>query len=389
MARSLCNRGGGILSRHVLPAALLLALHPLDGVSAGVSGTFEIPQYSNMEINIPGDTMTVEDVIITHGQDTRVEAKFARETRKAGNVKQWDLSGKVRIDFRGATLEAASAVMVWRGDALESVQVDGDPADFSHQPEGLRRIFGRADSIRLETATGKLVFSGNTSYTDGCNRLASSRISYNMNEGTVTDDGHPATNGRATLCLDQDEAIEIQQYTNLVINIRDDTIQAEDVVIAHGPDTRVEAKLARQTDQAGNVKRLDLSGGARITYRDTTLEATTASALFQGEQLMSMQVEGSQAQFSHQPEGYSRRVRGTADAITYDTTSGKVVFSGNTAYTDGCNRLESSSIIYDINEGAATDDGDPATRGRATFCLDPGKAPRIPSPRAPGRPRAQ
>lgn len=389
MARSPSDRGGRILTRGAFLAALQLALYPLDAAPAGVSGTFEIPQYSNMEINIPDDTMTVEDVVITHGEDTRVEAKFARQTRKAGNVKQLDLSGKVRIDFQGATLEAATAVMVFRGDQLESVQVDGDQADFSHQPEGLRRIFGRADSIRLETATGKLTFSGNTSYTDGCNRLASSRISYNMNEGTVTDDGHPATQGRATLCLDQDAMIEIQQYSNLVINVRDDTIQAEDVVLAHGPDTRVEAQLARQTDQADNVKQLDLSGGVHIAFRDTTLDATTASARFRGDQLLSVQVDGSQAQFSHQPEGYSRRVHGTADAIRYDTTSGKVVFSGNTAYTDGCNRLTSSSITYNINDGAATDDGDPATRGRAILCLDPDKAPEVPTPRIPGREQAR
>src|SRR5690606_9936781 len=141
MARSPSDRGGRILTRGAFLAALQLALYPLDAAPAGVSGTFEIPQYSNMEINIPDDTMTVEDVVITHGEDTRVEAKFARQTRKAGNVKQLDLSGKVRIDFQGATLEVATAVMVFRGDQLESVQVDGDQADFSHQPEGLRRIF--------------------------------------------------------------------------------------------------------------------------------------------------------------------------------------------------------------------------------------------------------
>lgn len=389
MARSPSDRGGRTFTGGTFLAALLLALHPLDAIPAEVSGTFEIPQYSNMEINIPDDTMTVEDVIITHGQDTRVEAKFARQTRKPGNVKQLDLSGGVQIDFQGATLEAATAVMVFRGDQLESVQVDGDQADFSHQPEGQRRIFGRADSIRLEAATGRLTFSGNTSYTDGCNRLTSSRISYNMNEGTVTDDGHPATQGQATLCLDQEATLQILQYSNLVIDVRDDTIQAEEVIIAHGPDTRVEAKFARQTHKADNAKQFDLSGGVKIAFRDTTLDATTATTLFQGDQLVSVQVDGSQAQFSHQPEGYSRRVQGAADAIRYDTASGKVVFSGNTAYEDGCNRLTSSSITYNINDGAVTDDGDPATRGRATLCLDPDKAPEIPTPRTPRRERAQ
>src|SRR5690606_23423822 len=123
-------------------------------VAAAPGGTFDIRQYTNMEMNVRDDTLTVEDVVITHGADTRVEAKFARQTSRPGNVKQLDLSGGVKIDFNGATLAADSAVMVFRGDQLLSVRVEGRQAEFSHQPPGFRRIFGRAGSISMDTATG-------------------------------------------------------------------------------------------------------------------------------------------------------------------------------------------------------------------------------------------
>lgn len=388
MARSPSERSGSLPTGGSLLAAAFLSLQALDAFPAGVSRTFEIPQYSNMEINIREDTLTVEDVVITHGRGTRVEAAFARQTSKPGNVKQLDLTGQVKILFNGATLDAATAVMVFRGDQLDSVQVNGDQAQFSHQPQGLRRIFGRAASIRLETATGKLVFSGNTSYTDGCNRLTSSRITYNMNEGTVTDDGHPATSGRATLCLDPDGTLEIARYSNLVINVRDDTIRAEDVLINHGENTRVEARAAHQTGRSGDVQQLHLSGAVKIGFDDSTLDADTAVVAFRGEELVSVEVKGDQVEFSHQPEDF-RRVFGRAGSVRYEAATGQLAFSGNPSYTDGCVTMAGyEEITYDINTGIATDDGNPDTRGSLTMCPDP-RERRVPTPRTPERGTAQ
>ena len=187
--------------------------------------------------------------------------------------------------------------------------------------------------------------------------------------------------------------LRIEKHGTAVFNYRDLSLTLEDVVISHGSDTRVQARFARQTRQSGNRTQLDLSGGVQIDFRDAKLDAESAMMLFRGDQFLSVQVQGSQAQFSHQPEGYPYRVQGRADDIRFDTASGKVGFTGNTFYTDGCNELASSAITYDINEGTLTDDGDPATRGRAIICLDRDDARlpdvrddvRIPAPRTPDR----
>ena len=44
-------------------------------------------------------------------------------------------------------------------------------------------------------------FSGNTSYTDGRQRLTEETLIYNVNDGTVRDDGDPRTRGRAVIRL--------------------------------------------------------------------------------------------------------------------------------------------------------------------------------------------
>lgn len=188
--------------------------------------------------------------------------------------------------------------------------------------------------------------------------------------------------------------LRIEKHGPAVFNYRDLTLTLEDVEISHGPDTRVTARLARQTRQPGNLSQLDLSGGVHIDFRDSTLDADSAVMMFRGDELLSVKVQGSQAEFSHQPAGYPYRVHGRADSISYDTASGKVVFAGNTDYTDGCARLtDYNSITYDINEGTVTDDGDPDTRGTAIICLDrdAASAPddrndlRLPAPRIPDR----
>jgi len=202
MARSPSDHGGRTLRRACLlaaPLSLLAAVAMRTAVAAEFTGVLEIQQYTSLEFNYRDGSMTLENVLITHGNDTRVEAKTAKRTEQPDNVNQLDLGGGVQIDFRDAQLEADSAVMLFRGDELLSVQVKGSQAEFSHQPAGYpRRIDGRADEIRFETASGKVSFSGNTSYTDGRYTI-SDNVVYDINQGTVTDDRNPATRGQGSI----------------------------------------------------------------------------------------------------------------------------------------------------------------------------------------------
>lgn len=183
--------------------------------------------------------------------------------------------------------------------------------------------------------------------------------------------------------------LEIRDYTDLEYNYREGTMSLRSPLITHGTDTRVEAGLAVRTELSGNRSRLDLSEGVHIEFRGATLDADSAVMQFRGDRLLSVEVTGSQARFSHQPEGYSRRINGQADVIRFDTTSGNVQLAGNTFFTDGRRDLRETVLNYDINRGVATDDRDPGTRGQGVIrfggSADPEEAgdDRVPPPRPP------
>lgn len=182
--------------------------------------------------------------------------------------------------------------------------------------------------------------------------------------------------------------IVIEEGINLVINTRDDSWSMDEVLISHGQDTRITADRLNGTERAGDVSELDLTGDVHIEFRGATLNARSAEVIFRGGELVSVQVEGSQAEFSHLLAGYARRIDGRANAIRFETASGKVRFSGNTSYTDGRHTLNSEAITYDINDGTVSDDGDPGTRGRAIIRLG-GSGERVSPPREPDRSTAQ
>src|SRR5690606_38582504 len=111
------DHGGRTLRRACLlaaPLSLLAAVAMRTAVAAEFTGVLEIQQYTSLEFNYRDGSMTLENVLITHGNDTRVEAKTAKRTEQPGNVNQLDLGGGVQIDFRDAQLEADSAVMLFR-----------------------------------------------------------------------------------------------------------------------------------------------------------------------------------------------------------------------------------------------------------------------------------
>lgn len=183
--------------------------------------------------------------------------------------------------------------------------------------------------------------------------------------------------------------LTIEEYTNLDYSTRDGRMSLDNVLISHGADTRIEARHALRTERPGRVNYLELSGGVHIKFRDSTLEADTAEVLVRGEDLISVNVKGSQATFSHQLRGYARRIDGRADAITFDPSSGRVSFSGNTSYTDGRQNLTEETLIYNINDGTVRDDGDPRTRGRGVIRLNTSDDDRVPAPVPPERSTAQ
>lgn len=160
----------------------------------------------------------------------------------------------------------------------------------------------------------------------------------------------------------------------------------ENAVLTHREsNVRATASRATKTDKPGGVSDLDLSGTVHIEVRGAVLDATSAVMVFRNQELISVQVRGSQAEFSHQPKGSSRRINGRADSIAYDAASGKVVLTGNGFYsfTDGSAQGSSDTVTYDINVGSVV-------TGRISGVLQLDSVrDRVPAPSTPDRESAQ
>lgn len=208
MARSLPDRGRRRLSgRARCPQLLSLALiaccafTPAPG--AQLRGDIAI-NGSNWAVDFRDGSWTLNNITI-QASDTRVTAERARGIERTGGVNEMDLTGSVQVEHRGITLQAGSALVVFRGNQLVSVKVSGRQAQFARvDDDASGRVHqGRADAISFESASGKVVFEGNTFFTDGCIRMSDFRlITYDTNSGVVTDDGDPDTRGQAVLCPD-------------------------------------------------------------------------------------------------------------------------------------------------------------------------------------------
>jgi lipopolysaccharide transport protein LptA len=168
---------------------------------------------------------------------------------------------------------------------------------------------------------------------------------------------------------------------NLEFDTRTDSWSLDDAVLRHGTDTRLRAEHARGAPADGGTHRLDLSGAVHIEFRGAVLDAETAVIIIRGQQLLSVRVQGSQAQFSHQPAGSARRIQGRGNAIDYDAATNIVTFTGNNWFTASNHDFSTDRVDYNIGTGKVT-------TGRGSGIIRPERE-RVPPPRTPERGSAQ
>lgn len=180
-----------------------------------------------------------------------------------------------------------------------------------------------------------------------------------------------------------------ESWTTVDYTPQDGSALIHDAVISHSKDMHIKAKLARLVRHPdNNVEELTLSGGVHIDYRGALLDADSALIVFRDERLLSARVQGSQATFSHQPAGTSRRVNGRADAIEFEGASNRVRFKGDTFYTDGRNECSIDELLYSLTDGSFSNTRAPGQGGdRCILKLD--SLQRVPPPRIPERSTAQ
>ncbi len=180
-------------------------------------------------------------------------------------------------------------------------------------------------------------------------------------------------------------ALTFESWSHLEHNIQDDTTSLEDAEIRHGTDTFIRAGRAVRVQLPGRVNQLTLSDGVHITYRGAVLDADSALVVFRDQKLQSARVVGSQATFSHQPAGSSRRVQGRANVIEFDGASDRVKLSGKTSYSDGQFECNLEELLYNLADTRVSTPAQDAM-DRCTVDLD---AERVPTPRTPERSTAQ
>lgn len=206
-----------------------------------------------------------------------------------------------------------------------------------------------------------------------------------------SDARRPAGTVLLALCLVAAPAVPAELTGTLDIEgaafrfgINDDSIIVEDAEITHGRDMFITARLANHVQRPGRVNELTLSGGVHIIYRGAVLDADTALIVFRDQKLQSARVQGSQATFSHQPEGSPRRRQGRADVIEFDGASDRVKLTGKTWYEDGRVTCNIEQLLYNLSDGTARTG---TSKDRCTVDLE--SSERVPTPRTPDRSTAQ
>ncbi|HTQ35557.1 MAG TPA: LptA/OstA family protein [Steroidobacteraceae bacterium] len=179
---------------------------------------------------------------------------------------------------------------------------------------------------------------------------------------------------------------------NVRTNLNAGTTQWDDFVLHQAPDTVITATRAEGSNLPGGSNdngHWSLTGKVHIEYQGSVLDADTATVVFAGGQLQSIEVHGRPALFSHPTRTAGVVCRGRADTIDFDGTKRQVSFTGHVEYSYGVNEGTSDKpMIYELDSSVLRSVGEDAGRVRVT--ISPARPEKtIPTPRTPDRSTAQ
>lgn len=184
------------------PAASAAAPRPDSGADIEVEGR-------NPVMNLNAGTLEMRDVRVTQEPGTVIQAQNAATGLADGyENSRWEFTGKVHLEFDGAVLDADRATAVFAGGRLQSLQVNGAPANFSHPAkDGGHRNLGRANRIDYDASSREVRFSGNTWYSDGRNEATTEAIIYNLANSVVTSVGDGSDGSRVRITIRPDKRV--------------------------------------------------------------------------------------------------------------------------------------------------------------------------------------
>jgi lipopolysaccharide export system protein LptA len=137
---------------------------------------------------------SIRDIVISQGSSLLISAEnaFARDMVGGYENGEWELRGKVHMEFEGVTVDAESAVVKLAFDHVSEAHIRGTPATFSHLPVGSSaRNQGRAETVDYDVKTGDLKLLGKIWFADGRNgnEMNPKTLTYSLKDQRYSGDG--------------------------------------------------------------------------------------------------------------------------------------------------------------------------------------------------------
>jgi len=111
--------------------------------------------------------------------------------------------------------------------------------------------------------------------------------------------------------------------------------------------TRIKADLAEASGQDLGNSEWVLTGHVQVVMPQGRLSADRATVQFVNKRIASMSAQGTPAEFEHSAAP-AENARGHAREIDYDLEHELLKLNGDSWLSDGCNEINSQSIVYDI-----------------------------------------
>lgn len=165
----------------LLVAVATTALGAADSVIDIDAGSLQVDTGANrlllrpVEIRQGGMTIRADEAWVNG-----VELNFSNS--------EWQFRGAVHIVFDGGELNADNATARFITNRLQSAQVTGAPARFSHQATGAAEpSHGQADTINYDVRQARVRLEGQVQFFDGRGEFATrAPLTYNLSDRSVS-----------------------------------------------------------------------------------------------------------------------------------------------------------------------------------------------------------
>lgn len=127
---------------------------------------------------------------------SRIKADRAEGSGRDFGSSGWVLTGHVQVLIPEGRLQADRATVQFAGKRIDSMTAEGAPAQFEHQLESGQTAHGHAQAIHFNMVRNELQFDGDSWFTDGCNEITGSHISYDIQSQRVRAESDPGDASR-------------------------------------------------------------------------------------------------------------------------------------------------------------------------------------------------